>query len=209
MKLKQEVQTRWNSTFLMFQRFIEVKHSLIMSLSYVNCSESLTADEWDIIQECVKILVPLHELTEELSGEHYSTSSIIIPLVRGCQKEVKASNMITLSGHALKDKLLTSLSLRMTKYKTDEMGICAKDTILDPRLKKYGFGFADNATNTVNQLVQEMYESLDGGVAVASGTGIQPAETEVPEKKKGKRFGASLKNRGVKICQRVKGIVTK
>jgi hypothetical protein len=71
LKLKQDVQTRWNSTYLMFQRLVEVTNSLIMCLSYVICTENLTAEEWDVLQECVNILKPLNELTEELSGEQY------------------------------------------------------------------------------------------------------------------------------------------
>lgn len=74
LKLKQEMSTRWNLTFLMFQRLIEAKDALIMSMSYVNCSKILTAEKWVFLEDCVPLLEPLHELTEDMSGEQYATS---------------------------------------------------------------------------------------------------------------------------------------
>lgn len=53
--LIQDVVTRWNSTFHMFQRFFELKTPIFSSLADLNYDVSLTSDDWQIISKSCDI----------------------------------------------------------------------------------------------------------------------------------------------------------
>jgi len=71
--LKQDVVTRWNSTFYKLQRFIQVKEPLVSTLALVNpkLTALLFLEEWEIIMETCDILKPFEEVTVEMSSESY------------------------------------------------------------------------------------------------------------------------------------------
>lgn len=72
LRLKQDVATRWNSTFYMLRRFIEVKDPVISTLALINAPLStLSTEEWGIVRETVDIIKPFEEVTIELSAERY------------------------------------------------------------------------------------------------------------------------------------------
>lgn len=76
----QNVSTRWNSTFYMLERFIEIKE-INSSLSNLNATAmSLTAMDWELCQNMCDILKPCEEVTKEISGQKYVTGSIVIPI---------------------------------------------------------------------------------------------------------------------------------
>lgn len=72
LKLKQDVITRWNSTYYMLKRFWLQKEAIIATLALVNPSlPTLTLEEWDIIKDVCEILKPFEEVTVEISAERY------------------------------------------------------------------------------------------------------------------------------------------
>ncbi|XP_051961053.1 zinc finger BED domain-containing protein 4-like [Xyrauchen texanus] len=79
LRLKQDVATRWNSTFYMLKRFIEIKEPIISTLALTNASlPTLSPDEWEICREIVDIIHPFEEVTTEVSAEKFVTASKII-----------------------------------------------------------------------------------------------------------------------------------
>lgn len=188
LKVKQEVVTRWNSTYIMIERLVSIKDELIMAFSYVNCPEILTAQEWNVMEDVLPLLLPPYELTEELSGEKYLTSSIVIPLIRGCQKAIKSETPKTSMGEKLKTILLDSLSRRLTPYESYSSGVCPKATILDPRFKKCAFGIPTNASNAVTELINEMKQSKDvlgpNQIVIDEGVCSRQPIDEIKSKKK-------------------------
>merc|ERR1712241_1056060 len=67
-KLKQEVETRWNSCFLMLDSFRERKDAVILFLGTEDGADfSFTAAEWKLLDEAMEILKPLFLITEEIS----------------------------------------------------------------------------------------------------------------------------------------------
>uniref|UniRef100_A0A2S2R5W4 Zinc finger BED domain-containing protein 1 n=1 Tax=Sipha flava TaxID=143950 RepID=A0A2S2R5W4_9HEMI len=86
LKVKQDISTRWYSTFTMIERLIKIKIPLTASMSsFSRTPNCLNASEWEIITDCINILKPFKNITSELSGENYPTLSLIIPLIRGLQ----------------------------------------------------------------------------------------------------------------------------
>ena len=72
LRLKQDVATRWNSTFYMLKRIIEVKDPDISTLALVNASlPTLSLEKWEIVKETVDVVKPFEEVTIEVSAERY------------------------------------------------------------------------------------------------------------------------------------------
>lgn len=89
LKVKQDVPTRWNSTFFMIQRLLRIKVPLSAALALLdNPPPGLNSDEWFVLEDCVSVLEPIEKISTTLSGDSYPTLSIIIPLVRGLQHSI-------------------------------------------------------------------------------------------------------------------------
>lgn len=93
-------------------------------------------------------------MTVELSGEHYPTLSIVIPLIRGLQYTLRNKTTTTAAGTLLKKTAIDVLVRRLGILESNK--IVAKATFLDPRFKKTGFGLVDNANNTEKWITDEI-----------------------------------------------------
>lgn len=59
LKVKQEVDIRWNSTFAMIQRLLDLKKALCVAAT--DLPEFLVAEEWKVIEDCIEVLKPINE----------------------------------------------------------------------------------------------------------------------------------------------------
>lgn len=82
------MRTRWNSAYYMLQRIVEQKIAIMAVLDDTSvCSRSkslnmqLDPTEWCLADETTKILKPFDAATTFMSGENYSTVSLIRPLI--------------------------------------------------------------------------------------------------------------------------------
>ena len=148
-KLIQEVDTRWNSTYYMFQRMVEQHDAVTTALCLLDQKQlCLSTTLRDTMKELVEILKPFEAVTREVSSDKYISSSKIIPLARSLQK-------LTGFKGALSDKVYETLSGEMRKR---FLGIeshltLAPSTILDPRFKKLAFG-DDGAVDKVLRSIE-------------------------------------------------------
>lgn len=139
-KLIQEVPTRWNSSYYMFRRFVELKDAVKVTTALINANLSLlTEQEWQICSDLCTVLQPFEEITKALSGENYITGSEVIPLTR-----VLLASCKTIMKHNFSEPLKSVL-------KVLEKGICTRFenieqsrtlslcTFLDPRFRMPGF----------------------------------------------------------------------
>lgn len=102
LKIKQDVQTRWNSTLIMVERLVLIKSSLAATLAELpTAPRSLDATEWEIIGDVIPLLKPLETMAVELSGEKYPTISMVVPLVRGLQLSIRTCKPKTHTGQQL------------------------------------------------------------------------------------------------------------
>lgn len=89
LKLMQEVDTRWNSTYDMLQRLYEQREPVGAALSNLNSDTApLTSFEYNIIQESLSLLQPFKLATTELSEEQKVSASKLIPLYRMLQHKL-------------------------------------------------------------------------------------------------------------------------
>ncbi|XP_028045636.1 zinc finger BED domain-containing protein 1-like [Monomorium pharaonis] len=140
LKLIQSIDTQWNSTFGMLQRFTSLSKEIgSILLSFPDSYEMLTATELQLANEVIEVLQPLEQLTREICGEQLVTASKIIPLIN-CLKnknEKLRESLKTPTALSLVDCLQNSISVRFGYI--EENSIMATLTILNPRFKKLHF----------------------------------------------------------------------
>ncbi|KAL1276988.1 hypothetical protein QQF64_023661 [Cirrhinus molitorella] len=135
LSLKQDVTTRWNSTYYMLKRFCQQKEAVIATLALVNPSlTTLTLDEWDILKDVCELLKPFEEVTVEMSAERFVTASKVILMARGLQKVVQRLRGAG-SKHSPVNAVMDSLAEDMQK----RFRLLSEATLLDPRFKNRAF----------------------------------------------------------------------
>lgn len=146
----QEVATRWNSTFSMLQRALELKEVIKAFTDHYSVSDSIghfSNEDWSRIAETVELLKPLYEFTVEMSSERSVTASKIIPmaklLVRHYNTTLDALRQSVDNYEepsfkfTLAELLATTMMNRMGGY--ESVTELANASLLDPRYKRIGF----------------------------------------------------------------------
>lgn len=134
LKLKQDVITRWNSSYEMLHRLLQIKNAVISTLSIIRPDLSLTSEDWENIQEIMPILKPFYEVTVEISAEKNVTLSKVIVLtnlLEGFLSKCHSTNPKISSMLIIMKKEVFS---RFANLECNS--IYAECTLLDPRLKK-------------------------------------------------------------------------
>lgn len=103
-----DVETRWNSSFLAWQRLLRIRPFIIMVQSTLAVTQNpdiqlkkdfarlnkimLKDDEFDAIEALVEILGQFAVATEWLGGSKYSTSGFMYPTIQIIMKNLKPTN---------------------------------------------------------------------------------------------------------------------
>ena len=97
-KLTQDIVTRWNSTFYMFERIVEQNEAICTTLCMLNWSElCLSDDEVALIKQAFTLLQLFEAATREMSADKYVSLSKVIPISRSLQQLTTASSSGSLS----------------------------------------------------------------------------------------------------------------
>ncbi|KAJ8930404.1 hypothetical protein NQ314_016799 [Rhamnusium bicolor] len=143
LSLKQDCITRWNSTFDMFNRILQVKDSLmsVIAINYPMEISNIDNNDIIIIQGICNILKVFKDVTEEMSCEKQVTASTVIllsaALRKYCANYLKTNLNAPPEVKELGQKLLDNLNTRF--HLIEDHKIYAKATFLDPRFKRQGF----------------------------------------------------------------------
>lgn len=138
LKLIQSVETRWNSTYDMLNRFITLADKIgLILLHCPSAPPMITSDELQTIKEFGILLKPFEEATKIICGEAYLTASKVIPVVNILQNTLEKSKPSTKTGEYLKKLLTEELYKRFKDI--EYVSLLAIATILDPRFKKIHF----------------------------------------------------------------------
>ncbi|XP_055904236.1 zinc finger BED domain-containing protein 4-like [Eupeodes corollae] len=173
LKLIQEISTRWNSSYYMMKRIMEIRSEVAIAISQCQKAPSfLTAENFTAIQEIVRLLEPFDVATATISGESYVTSSLVIPLIRGISVKLSSleNSLTTIEGREVFHSLNNSINMRLKPFNTRTLNMIS--TLLDPRFKKTGFRTTQEADNA-SQILQREYAAI-----IASSA--QRAEVPVP-----------------------------
>ena len=85
-KITLDNKTRWGSTYKMLSRLKEIRSAVSATLAIVqNAKTSIPSDlsdeEWELIDEIIVILEPLHHATEYISSESIPLVSSFLPMI--------------------------------------------------------------------------------------------------------------------------------
>lgn len=159
--LKQDVTTRWNSTFFMFQRIIDVQDPLIATMGLLhNPVEPLTECDYETLKQLCNVLQPFHEITVEMSSEKAVTLSKVILIVRGLVSALKRIETCTTSCLAKKVVNLFLKSINSRFNDVEDKEIFAKSSFLDPRFKRKTFVYDNSCRKVKNQIQEEIVDLI-------------------------------------------------
>lgn len=161
LKLLQDVETRWNSSLYMLQRFVQLEDAVKATIALIDKELPLiTQKEWIIIKHLCTILKPFEDATKNVSGESYCSASLVIPITNGLinvYSKIKTEEYPT-EILSLVLKIESGLKERLGNVeKSNTLAIC---TFLDPRFKNLAFSVpfkADNIKQIVTSAVSSIY----------------------------------------------------
>ena len=156
LKLKQDVPTRWNSTYDMFQRIMQVKDAVITTIALLRPDLNIKQEDWEVIEEVLPVLKPFYEVTVEISAERNVTLSNVIVfnnLIQDLKKKYVSHNKKIIAVQSVMKK---GMEIR---FKDLENNILyAECTILDPRLKARALKNQDYREHIIEELKNKVSE---------------------------------------------------
>lgn len=130
LRLVQDVETRWNSQYLMLSRLLDMKEAVTVELATSNSSiDGLSSQEWKEASEYVKVLKPFYDATVIASAERYPSLSAQVPIIFGMLNCLSNFSGIT----EFHKELAASIKTRFPLYAEDKEACLAM--FLDPRFK--------------------------------------------------------------------------
>ena len=132
--LLQDVVTRWNSTYLMFKRFVKLQPVIRALLSDQTWQKKLdvrlTNADWALMEKVVKVLEVFYEATVRLSSNSACISDVI-PTITGLLVTLNVENREDQGVKDFKRKLKAALVERLgSKEELEKYSVA---TLLDPR----------------------------------------------------------------------------
>ncbi|KAH7659860.1 Tam3-transposase (Ac family) protein [Dioscorea alata] len=136
--LRQDVPTRWNSTYIMLESALYYRRAFMhLELSDSNFKHCPSRDEWEKVDKIKKFLALFYAITNLFSGSKYPTANMYFPLVVTAYLRMKDE----VDGF---DEYMSSMVAVMLekfkKYWEDFNKVLAMAIIMDPR---YKFHFVD------------------------------------------------------------------
>lgn len=131
--IRQDVKTRWNSTYLMLDSCILYKpvfsHLKLVDSDYGDCP---TNEEWEQIEVVTKFLEVFHELTKVFSGSKYPTSNLYFERI--CQVQVLLKKESRSNIEFIRN-MVKEMQAKFDSYWKELSPILAIAVVLDPRSK--------------------------------------------------------------------------
>ena len=156
-KLIQEVDTRWNLTFYMFERIAEQNKAITTALCFSGRNDlCLTAEEMQLLETAISVLKPFEAATREISSDTYISISKAIPLARSLQHLAaeRSGSSATNKNYSLSSSLSAQMRRRFTGI--ENAHLLGFSTLLDPRLKKLAFSNRNAARQEEQWIMQEI-----------------------------------------------------
>lgn len=175
--LIQAVPTRWNSTLHMLQRAFEQKRALNVYSGEHGGFTCPTAYQWDIVSNLIETLIPIEEVTLEVSYNNSSASSII-PCVTVLKMLLEDKGPSTQGIRTLREVMRESLIKRFAKLEDSKNVVLA--CLLDPRFKSHAFSSASTLNKAKEWLKEDVEDALQKQVETERANQEEQADGEEP-----------------------------
>ncbi|XP_023694530.2 zinc finger BED domain-containing protein 4-like isoform X1 [Paramormyrops kingsleyae] len=152
-RLKQDVQTRWNSTHQMIASLLEQKRALCAYAADHNLPVKLTANQWALLEKTMNILALFAELTRNISSST-STTADVIPAISVLERLLSRQDDSDTGIKSMKTTLLQAVNRRFGEVQDEPLYSIA--TLLDPRYKDRYFTRKDTAKSAKDALAREV-----------------------------------------------------
>ncbi|XP_045105184.1 zinc finger BED domain-containing protein 4-like [Portunus trituberculatus] len=174
-KLIQDVETRWNSTYHMLERFVQQSNLVTTTLCLLGKNYlCLSNDGLSLIKKVILLLEYFDEATKEISEEKFTSLSKVLPIVRGLQDSLQVID------DDVDVQLCEELKKHLNRRFAAMEGIfyIGASTILDHRVKKLPFSDASNIKVTEEHLISILH-SLNTNER--SESSVAPSVLSLPE----------------------------
>lgn len=160
-KLIQDVVTRWNSTYLMIQRFIELEEAIRSTVALLDTTlPQLTLEEWQLLKQLRIILEPFENATCVISGQKYLVASLVIVITNGLLNvchELLNREMSSIAKMVIK-KLQSGIKERLGNI--EYSNTLAMATFMDPRFKVLVFVNNDAVERVKKNVIAELADVI-------------------------------------------------
>ena len=139
----------------MMERLIEQKSAINVFLAENDCDiELLTCTDFKLMENLIRLLEPLEIATTELSGDKYSSISLVIPILTQMHVTLKGMKFDDVYSRKIRDDLYASIKNRFNTIEKDK--IYRNSKLLDPRIKDTCFILEENRINAKKELLEEV-----------------------------------------------------
>lgn len=160
LKLKMDVCTRWNSTFVMFERLCAVQEPLEAAIGVLHVpTGTLDETEWTTLRELSMLLQPFETATQHLSAEKNIAGSKVIIVLGGIYRAIDRANKKITTSTAVKVALDLLVELKYRFPRIEYNAVFSSATYLDPRFKQNGFT-DDNAAKTCKKDIENQLKNV-------------------------------------------------
>lgn len=158
-QLVQDVSTRWNSTYYLMERLLEQKRAVSLYITDHETLINLTHAQWELLEQCIKLLKPFEEITK-ITSSGISCISEVIPhavtllkYLGKAETAEKVPNLVT-----MRSSLQAELERR---FSFDDKNKYLVATFLDPRFKTSFLGLVQAERARQNILLEALKKSCD------------------------------------------------
>ncbi|XP_045477880.1 uncharacterized protein LOC123683025 [Harmonia axyridis] len=135
LELNQSVVKRWNSTYGMLDRLLKIKDAVVSALVIEQPRlNTLTHDEWTLLEKCVEILKICYEVTVDMSTEKSVSISKVMVLVKIMKTQVE----------------------RAISQSIENNTLAIEAALLDPRFKKHAFLHKEKYHQCLNSIKKKL-----------------------------------------------------
>lgn len=182
-KLIMDVRTRWNSSYLMVERFLEQQVAVIATLSDESLKKqseikSIHAasllDQQDVYQceQFLELMKPLYHATLAMSPDQRPTVGLVLPLLQKLKEFYIPQEQDSSFQKKIKNAILTNLQ---TRYTNEELvAFLEEASALDPRVK-------DTVQEDTWQRLHEKCLALSPTVPVKAEVEVLPQSSNMPD----------------------------
>lgn len=151
LKLIQDVETRWNTTYYMLERFLTLEEYVYpVTSKCANMPDMLSRNEILVLKDLVLLMSPVASVITEINGENYPTCSVIIPIIHCMTAAITDCVTTTEIGNEFKTRLLIQINNKFQYLESTR--ILAISTIVDPRFKRLHFRTALAASKAIQDI---------------------------------------------------------